>query len=322
MGAGPMDETLTINADEPLPATATSLRPNHVLVKVSYSSLNPMDYKVAEAPFIGTRVFKGIPGLDFAGTVVESRAPGVEKGERVFGQTQPMNFGTCAEYIVVPGKLCMPVPANVRLDDAATIGIAALTAYQTIVPFVRSGDSIFINGGSGGLGTYGIQISRALGCSVTTACSSANAALCRSLGADDAVDYRTQSVVDVLKRSGKQYDLIVDLVFLDAQLYWSSHDYLKLEGRFVTLVGGLSLRFIKDLASIMLWPRVLGGGQRKFQIVGRATNAQHYEQIAQWISGGIVKPVIEQTYDLEDIRQAFARLKSGRVRGKLVIKIS
>lgn len=322
VGSGPLEKTLTVSTDVSLPKNATSLPPGHVFVKVAFTSLNPIDFKVAEAPFIGTFAFKGIPCLDFAGIVVKSTVPHFKENARVFGQTQPMNFGACAEYLVVAGESCMPVPGGVRLEDASTIGIAGLTAYQTIVPFVETGAKVFINGGSGGLGTYGIQIAKAIGCSVTTTCSGGNVDLCKSIGADNVIDYRTQSVVDILKHNGEQYDLIVDNVFLDAELYWSCHEYLKPRGRFVTIIGGLRLSFIKDVLSIMLWPTLLGGGQRKFQFVGRTSNARDYERIAIWISDGLVKPVIEKIFDIEDVSKAFERLKSGRTRGKLVVRVT
>ncbi|KPM35903.1 hypothetical protein AK830_g10684 [Neonectria ditissima] len=301
VGSGPLEKTLIVSTDIPLPNNAASLPEGHVLIKVVYTSLNPMDFKAAEAPLVGTLAFKRIPGLDFAGTVVTSKDSRLKEGERVFGQTQPMNFGACAEYLVVAGHLCIAVPDAVSLEDASTIGIAGLMAYQTSVPFVEAGNSVFINGGSGGVGTYGIQIAKAVGCSVMTTCSGANADLCKRLGADEVIDYRTQNVVDTLKRSGKQYDLIVDNIFLDAQIYWSSPEYLNPAGRFVTMASGLRLGFIKDVSTTMLWPTVLGGGQRKSQLVGRTPDTQQYQRGSMWISEGAVKPVIEKTYDLEDI---------------------
>jgi NADPH:quinone reductase-like Zn-dependent oxidoreductase len=322
VGSGPLDETLTVSTDVPLPKNAKSLPADYVIVKVAYTSLNPFDFKVAEAPVIGSLAFQGIPCLDFAGVVVESNAPRFKTGELIYGQTQPMNFGACAEYVVVAGKYCMPVPNGVELEDASTIGIAGLMAYQTIGPFVKSGAQVFIIGGSGGVGTYGIQIAKAIVCSVTTTCSGANIDLCKSLGADEVIDYRTHNIVEILKCSSKRYDLIVDNIFMDPQLYWSSHDYLKSEGRYVTIAASPKLCFIKNILSIMLWPTFLGGGQRKFQLVGRTPNAQDYEQIAEWIRQGTVKVVIEQTFELEDVREAFKRLKSGRTHGKLVVKVA
>jgi NADPH:quinone reductase-like Zn-dependent oxidoreductase len=242
---------------------------DNVLVKIAYTSLNLFDFKVAEAPVIGSLAFQGIPRLDFAGVVVESNAPRFKTGELIHGQTQPMNFGACAECVVVAGKYCMSVPHGIELEDASTIGIAGLMAHQTIVPFVKSGAQVFINGGSGDVGTYGIQIAKAVGCSVTTTCSGANIDLRKSLGADEVIDYRTHNIVETLKCSSKRYDLIVDNIFMDSQLYWSSHEYLKSEGRYVTIAARPRLSFIKDILSIMLWPTFLGGGQRAFQLVGR-----------------------------------------------------
>lgn len=320
IGSGSLEESLTIT-DVPLPNNATSLPTDHVLVKVSYTSLNPFDYKFAEAPIIGSLAFKGIPCLDFSGTVVTSTTSRFKEGQQVFGQTQPPNFGACAEYVVVAAEFCLPVPEGVKLEDAATIGIAGLTAYQSIAPFVKTGDKVFINGGSGGIGTYEIQIAKALGCEVSTSCSGANVEMCKSLGADEVVDYRTQSLIETLKRSGKQYDLFVDNVFSDPQLYWQCHHYLKPEGKFVTMAASPNFTFIRSILPILLWPTFLGGGQREFQLVGRTSSQADYDRIAEWIKTGTIKIVIEDVYEMKDVKAAFARLKSGRVRGKLVVKI-
>ncbi|KAF5536658.1 zinc alcohol dehydrogenase [Fusarium mexicanum] len=324
-GSGPLETTLAINDQDPMPKHTNNLPPGHVLVKVAYTSLNPFDYKVAEAPVIGTWAFKGIPCLDFAGTVVRSTDSEFQEGSKVFGQTQPMNFGACAQYIVVAAQLCNRVPENVGLEDAATFGIAGLTAYQMIVPFIGNGGGrkkILINGGSGGLGTYAIQIAKALGCYVTATCSGANTDLCREIGADEVINYQAKDVVDTLKQSGKQYDLIVDPIFSDLRLYWESHQYLDPRGSYVTVLGGLNLKVVKQLMTIFLWPRALGGGQRPFQIIGRSPSRCDYTQLAEWTNDGVVKPVIEQIYDMEDIGAAFERIKSGRARGKLVVRIA
>ncbi|CVK87769.1 related to zinc alcohol dehydrogenase [Fusarium mangiferae] len=315
-GSEPLETTLVINDQEPMSKHTYNLLPGHVLVKVAYTSLNPFDYKVAEAPVLGNWAFRGIPCLDFAGTVARSADSEFQKGSKVFGQTQPMNFGACAQYIVVAAQLCNPIPDNVRLEDAATFGIAGLTAYQMIVLFIGNGGDrkkILINGGSGGLGTYAIKIAKALGCYVTATCSGANIDLCKEIGADEVINYRAEDVVDALKRSGKQYDLIIDPIFSDPRLYWESHEYLNPRGSYVTVVGGLDWKFVKQLITIFLWPKALGGGQRPFQIIGRSSSRSDY---------GVVKPVIEQIYDMEDIGAAFKRIKSGRARGKLVVRIA
>ncbi|ETN36316.1 uncharacterized protein HMPREF1541_08593 [Cyphellophora europaea CBS 101466] len=322
VGNGYLADSLQVDTDVPWPKNANALPPKHVLVKVAYTSLNPVDAKIPDAPLVGRLAFKGIPCFDYAGTVVRSSDAKFKEGQRVFGQTEIPNFGACAEYLVVSSKSCFLLPDEVKLEDAATIGIAGLTAYQCLVPFVGKGDTVLINGGSGGTGTFGIQIAKVIGCSVTAICSGANAELCKSMGADEVIDYRSQDVVDVLKQGGQRYDLMVDNVFADAKLYWSCHEYLKPSGRYLTIAGGPDFQFITRYMSVSLWPSFLGGGQRSFKFLAAATQSQDYEQLANWVADGVLKPVIEQVYAIEDVREAFKRLGTGRVRGKLVIKIS
>ena len=283
-----------------------------------------MDYKIPELPYVNVLIFSkpATPGLDFSGTVVSSRDSNLQPGQQVFGATAIPNFGALAEYVVVGKGFCVPVPNGVSLKEAACIGIAGLTAYQSIAPFVKAGDKVFINGGSGGTGTYGIQIAKALGCQVSVSCSGKNAELCSTLGADKVFDYRSEDVVQALKRSGTQYDLIVDNVFDSGKLYWDSHNYMKEQGMFVTIAGTPKLRFITDTIKIMLWPRILGGGQRPFSFVTWVPNVEQLLKVAAWVAEGKVKASIEQVYDLEDAGAAYAQLKTGRTRGKLVIKVA
>jgi NADPH:quinone reductase-like Zn-dependent oxidoreductase len=308
--AGGIHRHLKVTNSWPLPKGAKNLPKDHTLVRVSYASLNPVDYKVPELPLVGRFVFgKGIPGLDYAGTVVESTLAHLKPGEPVFGSLAPPNFSTMGEYIIATKEGCVPVPNDVQPKDAAALGIAGLTAYQTIVPFVKAGDKVFINGGI-------------LGCHVTVTCSGPNVELCKSLGADEVIDYRTQDVVQTLARKGQQYDLIVDNVFANADIYWSSHKYLKPEGRYVTIAGNAQFSVIKDMLSIFLWPSALGGGQRKFQFVTCAANAVQYAELAKWLAEGKMKVIIEREYALEEAGEAYERLKSGRTRGKLVVKVT
>jgi NADPH:quinone reductase-like Zn-dependent oxidoreductase len=321
--AGGIHKHLKVTNSWPLPKNAKNLPKDHTLVRVSYASLNPVDYKVPELPVLGRLVFgKGIPGLDYAGTVVESTLAHLKPGEPVFGSLAPPNFSTMGEYIVASKDGCVPLPDGVQPKDAAALGIAGLTAYQTIVPFIKSGDKVFINGGSGGVGTFGIQIAKILGCHVTATCSGPNVELCKSLGADEVIDYRTQDVVQTLARKGQQYDLIVDNVFANADIYWSSHKYLKPEGRYITIAGNAQFSVIKNMLSIFLWPSALGGGQRKFQFVTCAANAVQYAELAKWLAEGKMKVIIEREYTLDQAGEAYERLKSGRTRGKLVVKVT
>ncbi|KAK5132729.1 hypothetical protein LTR08_008695 [Meristemomyces frigidus] len=317
--SGGIGKNLKLNAQAALPKKAAALPASHTLVRVAYATTNPVDAKVAEyAPFIFSK--PATPGLDFSGTVVASTLPHLTPGDRVFGKTEIPAFGTLGEYIVVGAQACVPVPEGVALDQAACVGVTGLTAYQCLAPFVKAGGKVLINGGSGGTGTFGIQIAKALGCHVTTTCSGANVELCKSLGADRVIDYRSEDVVATLKRSGAQYDLIVDNVFAGPELYWNCHHYLKPTGRYVTIAGSLGTMFA--LMKVLLWPAVLGGGQRPVQFVTCTTNAEQYAQIGKWMQEGKVKAIVEQEFELEEAGKAYERLKSGRTRGKLVIKVA
>jgi len=244
----------------------------------------------------------------------------------VFGQTAMPNGGALAEYIVVKGTdACVPVPSNLSLRDAACAGIAGKTAYDTLYPFLKDlprGAKVLINGGSGGVGTFGIQVAKKLGCYVTATCSGPNVELCKQLGADQVIDYRTEPLVPSLIRAGTLYDLILDYVLAEHSLYWQSHAYLKPEGRFLTIAGGPNLSFLKFMAQVYLIPKFLGGGQRQFGFVGCEAKAEGYARLAQWMSEGAVKAVVEREYSLEECREAYAKLKTGRVRGKLVVEVS
>jgi NADPH:quinone reductase-like Zn-dependent oxidoreductase len=135
----------------------------------------------------------------------------LKSGQLVFGRLDsPRRFGTLGGYIIPPRAGTVPLPDGVEVDDAACIGTAGLAAYQSIVPYVKKGDGVFINGGSGGTGVFGIQIAKAKDCYVVTACSTANVELCKRLGADEVIDYKKSGVVEILKKSGRKFDLVVD----------------------------------------------------------------------------------------------------------------
>lgn len=334
--AGGIDKNLKPTTTHPLPKNAHSLPKDSTLVRVAYASLNPVDYKVPEMPLLGRLAFSsGVPGLDFSGTVVAttSTSPDLQPGARVFGMLAPPFGGTLGEYIVVGGgrQGCIAVPEGVGLRDAATLGVACLTAWQTIAPFVTksavqgggSNSKVFINGGSGGVGSYQIQIAKLLGCHVTVSCSGANVEFCKSLGADEVIDYRTEDLVQALTRKGQAFDLIADNVFNNgAQLYWACAKYLKPEGTYVTIAGSPSLDMVRTFLSVMFWPKVLGGGERKFKFVTCVANPEEFAQLAAWMAEGKLKACIEREFGLEEAGEAYTRLKSGRTRGKLVVKVT
>lgn len=321
--ANGIERDMKLNNEASLPKNAASLPSGHTLVKVAYSTVNPFDYKVAETPVVGQYILAkpSVPGLDFSGTVVETKRPDLRIGDRVFGRTDPPTFGCLADYVVVKEAGVYPISDGVSLRDASTAGIAALAAYQSIMPYIKPGDEVLINGGSGGTGHFGIQFAKAAGCRVTTTCSSTNINFCKQLGADEVIEYTKVDLISHLKSCGKQYDLIVDNVFSDRNLYWQCRHYLKPEGTFAT-PGDTKPAALKDLALAHVLPSWLGGGQRSFAFIRNEPNQNNFEQIAKWMQQGKVKPFIQEEFSLEDAHKAYERLKSGRTRGKIVVKVA
>lgn len=263
------------------------------------------------------------PGLDYSGRVISSGSPTLKPGQLVFGRLEgPTQFGTLAQYTVVPAAGCIPVPDGVSPEHAASIGTAGLTAYQCIVPNAGAGDRVFINGGSGGTGIFGIQIAKTIGCHVTTSCSTGNVGLCKSLGADEVIDYKTTDVTTKLKEGGQKFNLVVDNVGSPLDLYSTSHHFLKADGKFVQVGAAVSVSSTVNLVSRMVRPGFLGGGKRKFEFVQVKNKAEDFEQLGRWMAEGKVKAVIDQSFAFEDGDSAYAKLRTGRAKGKIVVNIS
>lgn len=317
---GGVEKSIRVNTI-PLPNGSASVPKDSTLVKVSYATLNPVDYKLAETPVIG-RFIPRVPGCDFAGTVVGSSHADLKAGDAVFGIIEPPAFGALAEYVMVKGRASVvTLPDTLSPKDGAAFAVSALTAYQSIIPFATRGDKILINGGSGGVGTYGIQIAKAIGCHVTVTCSTPNVELCKSLGADDVIDYRTNDVVESLKRSGNQFALLFDTVGTPS-IYYAAHYYLKPSGYFVTIaIDPKSWNSLYTTAMMLLLPSILGGGQRPIKFIVAKADRTAYEQMAQWLKQGELKTQVEKEYTLDQVAGAFAKIKTGRTRGKIIIRV-
>lgn len=322
--SGGLEKNLKVNNNASLPKAANSLGKDETLVKVSYSALNPVDYKMAEMPLLGQFGISkpASPCLDYSGKVVATTRSDLKLGQSVFGKLDPPKFGAMAEYLVADREGCVALPEGATLKDAGSVGVAGLTAYQCVAPNVKAGDKVLINGGSGGTGTFGIQIAKALGCYVVTTCSGPNVDLCKSVGADEVIDYKTQDVVETLKRGGRQFDLIIDNVGTQPEIYWQCHHYLKPTAKYVTVGMTINLWAVYNMLSIFLIPSFLGGGQRKYEFLTANSKAVDYAAIGKLLAEGKVKPVIEETFTLDTVPEAFQKLKTGRVRGKLMVKIS
>lgn len=285
---GSLDTKMFLNSSAPRPSKA--LAPDEVLVHVISAAINPVDYKIAEARFSNLMVkLPSTLANDYCGRVVESGSAidSLVNGQLVFGTIASpfQQQGSLSEYIITNLDGCVPLPAGVDPDDAAALGIAALTAYQSIEPYVKEGDKVFINGGSGGTGIFAVQIAKILGCHVTTSCSGPNVKLCKDLGADEVIDYRSTDVSKELQSAGMVYDLVVDNVSTPADLYVLSNNFLKESGTFVQVGIVPDVKGIGAAMSRMLRPSFLGGGKRKYKLFACTNKEDDLRQLGEVISG-------------------------------------
>ena len=319
---GGMEKNLRLDGNAPLPKSSSSLHGDPVLVRVTATAINPVDYKIAEQPFLAPFFIKkpSSPGLDYAGTVVAtgSNCGDLKPGQPVFGKLDtPQQFGTLGEYTVVPKNGAAPLLDGVSIEDAACIGVAGLTAYQAIVPYVQKDANVFVNGGSGGTGIFSIQIAKALGCHVSTTCSTLNVKLCQDLGADEVIDYKKSDIVAELEKSGRKYDLIVDNVGSTPAIYWKGRKYAKPGARYVQV--GVEPSGMLDIIKRFLWPGFLGGPGLSYSLLMVKNDEAQLQRIGGWMKEGKVRAVKDSVFAYEDAPKAFERLKTGRARGKIII---
>jgi NADPH:quinone reductase-like Zn-dependent oxidoreductase len=293
-----------------------------VLVKVRAASLNAGDWHTLRGePYFIRPLSTGMgrpsrPGLgmDYAG-VVEAVGKNVTQfrpGDEVFGG----RGGALTEYLsVVAERSILPKPANMTLEQAAAVPVAAITALQALRDHgkVTAGQKVLINGASGGVGTFAVQLAKVFGAEVTGVCSTRNLALVRELGADHVVDYTREDFT----RGAEQYDLIVDLV--DNH---SPFDYARVlkPGGIVVIVGSASKDPWVGAFSAILKPAVYGPfmSQELVFFVARM-NKQDLAVLGQLIEAGEVRAVIDRTYGVDEARDALRYLEEGHVRGKVIV---
>lgn len=300
-------------------------RTNEVIIKVLSAGLNPADFKVPEMGLAATHLVIGMPatpGMDFCGRVVSTgtSATHFKPGQLVYGShSRPTKFGSLGEYLSIPASFVTPLPEGVKIDQAAGIGIAGQSAYQSLLGYVKEGDKVFINGGSGGCGLFAIQIAKNMGCHVTVTCSTRNIELCYRMGADNVIDYTAEAdLVAGVKRQGVTYDHIIDHIGLPSPLYFHCHHFLKPDGVFVQVGASSILTFAGRLA----WPSILGGGKRKYVIFFFSNTGLHLTKLGEMMEEGNLQTQVDSVYEFEDAVQAFEKLRSGRARGKIIVHVA
>jgi NADPH:quinone reductase-like Zn-dependent oxidoreductase len=295
-----------------------------VLVRVRAASVNPVDwYDVTGTPWIarpmtGLRRPKGsrLTGRDFAGTVeaVGKDVTDLHPGDDVFGGKS--GGGSFAEYVSVPMEVARK-PANLTFEEAAAVPVAALTALQGLRDHgqLQPGQKVLVNGASGGVGTFAVQIAKALGAEVTAVCSSRNVEQARSLGADRVIDYTREDFT----RGGERYDLILDVAGTKS---WSRYRrVLKPAGTLVMVGAPKANRLLGPLGHIARVRLAAWRGSQKAVFFMAKFNKPDMDALRELLESGNVKPVVEKRYELGEVADALGYLGEGHAQGKIVINI-
>jgi NADPH:quinone reductase-like Zn-dependent oxidoreductase len=311
---GRLEDVLRIQDIEP-PAP----RDGEVLVRVNASSIHIGDcHGMRGVPFVMRPIYGlrrprvRVPGTDLAGTV-EAVGSGVTRfgpGDEVFGWAK----GAFAEYAVAPADQLLAKPEVLTLEQAAAVGVSATTALDAISEQgkVQAGQRVLINGASGGVGTFAVQIAKALGAEVTGVCSARNAELIRSIGADHAIDY----AADDFTQGEARYDLILDNIgnhsFADTRRALAPGGTLLSNGAPVDgWFGGLSHVIVATFQSIFVKQQ-----GRPFVAL---SSIERLRAVTELVEAGKVSPVIDRTYPLSEGPQAVAHVVGGHTRGTVVI---
>lgn len=304
-----------------------------VLVRIQATAINLLDSKVRDGEFKLFLPYKPpfILGHDLAGTVVRvgAHVRGFKPGDQVYGRPRDHRVGTFADSISVDQADLALKPVNLTMEEAASIPLVGLTAWQALVEVgrVKPGQKVFIQAGSGGVGTFAIQLAKHLGATVATTTSAANADLVRSLGADVVIDYKTQDFEQVL--SG--YDLV--LHSQDAKTLSKSLNVLRPGGQLISISGPPDVPFAKSLKMnlfLRFVMRMLSRGalkQAKTRGVGYAflfmrADGGQLAQIAALIDAGAIRPVVDRVFPFAHTPEALAYVETGRAKGKVVIKVA
>jgi len=315
-------------ADIPRP----TIKPDEILVQVHAVGLNPIDNKIPTGAFKPIIKFQlpAIMGSDVAGVVVEvgNRVTRFKLGDAIFASTFDLDTGTLAEFAVVPERVAALKPENLDFVQAASIPMVGLTSWQALKERARlkSGQKVFIPAGSGGIGTFAIQLAKYLGAKVGTTTSTANIELVKRLGADEVIDYKKQAFEEVLHG----YDVVLGTVMGDG--IEKSLQILKPKSSVVSLVGPPDAAFARARGMNFLMKFVFGLLSSKIIRQAKKRDAEYsflfvhpdgnqLAEIGKLLEAGHIVPVIDKVFPFDQTKEALAYLEEGRAKGKVVVKI-
>jgi NADPH:quinone reductase-like Zn-dependent oxidoreductase len=309
------------------------VRDDDVLVLIHATAVNLLDSKVKDGEFKALLPYKPpfILGHDLAGTVVRvgAKVKAFKVGDEVYGRPRDHRIGTFAELIAVNVADLAPKPRNLTMDEASSLPLVGLTAWQALVEVgkLKPGQKVFIQAGSGGVGTFAIQLAKHLGATVATTTSGKNTDLVRQLGADVVIDYTTQDFETVL--SG--YDLVINSQ--DAATLEKSLRVLKPGGLAISISGPpdpdfaktLRLNIILTFVMRLLSGKVLKQARKlgvRYNFLFMHADGEQLRKVTALVEGGVIRPVIDKVFPFEQTQQALEYVESGRAKGKVVITVT
>lgn len=306
---------------------------NDVLIQVHSAGVNLLDSLIKNGEFKLFLPYKPpfVNGHDVAGVVTKigSKVSKFKVGDEVYSRPSDFRIGTFAEYISINENDVALKPKNLSMDEAGSIPLVGLTAWQALVEVgnVKKGQKVFIQAGSGGVGTFAIQLAKHLGAFVATTTSSKNIDLVKSLGADLIIDYKTEDFETKLK----DYDLVLHSN-RDTKILEKSLRILKSGGQLISLVGpptpefasaiGLPwyLKFVINLLSLSARKKAKKLNM-SFKFLFMRAEGKQLGEITKLTEAGIIKPVIDKVFSFEQTNEALSYIETGRSRGKVVVKL-
>jgi NADPH:quinone reductase-like Zn-dependent oxidoreductase len=284
-----------------------------VLIRVRAASVNPLDWKIryGKLKLFAGHNFPKILGSECAGEVFETgkEVTRFKKGDQVIGFSNIRRLSAFAEYACTKEETTFSKPRNITFEQASTIPIAGLTALQSLrdLGHVTPGNNVLINGASGGVGMFAVQIGKIFGAKVIAVCSAPNADLVKGLGADRVIDYRQSDFT----KSGELYDIIFDAVSTCSP--GECKAVLTPKGTYVNTLPAFSIVLNRYLTGLLM--------KRKLKTVMVRPNISDMEWMKTHIEAGKIRIVIDRVYPMEQIKEALAYSETGKARGKIVLEI-
>jgi NADPH:quinone reductase-like Zn-dependent oxidoreductase len=308
------------------------LRDNDVLVQIHAASVNPLDLKIRDGKLKLILPYRlpFILGNDLAGVVVRvgSRVRQFKTGDEIYARTDTDRIGAFAEFISIKEDAVANKPKKLTMEEAASIPLVGLTAWQVLVERanLKRGQKVLIHAGSGGVGTFAIQLAKHLGAIVATTTSTENLGWVKRLGADIVIDYKKEDFKTILH----DYDVVLDT--LGGEVLQKSLRVLRPGGKLISLLGppdpdfakNIGLTWILRLAMRLLSYRIRKRAKRhhvNYSFLFMRPSGDQLREIGSLIDSGTVHPVVERIFPFESTKEALAYVEKGRAKGKVIVKV-